>query len=170
VSGRGGQRSRVVPPGPPRHNRDTRCPPRTFGTLTKSLTVDHATAGFVDEGGHRFDPRRPHHPVFRYRTPPDTRAFVPRNAGFSSQLSSSNRSPRDENSVFARPSLHPKIPFPAAAVRWPNRSGTGNLERSNLALIWGSIRALRTADPTRPGHHANVRRRCLAVADLRQVL
>jgi hypothetical protein len=25
-------------------------PPRTFGTFTKSLTLDHATAGFVDEG------------------------------------------------------------------------------------------------------------------------
>jgi hypothetical protein len=49
--------------------------------------------------------------VCRDRTPPDTRAFVPRNAGFSSPPSSPYRSPRDENSVFTRPSLHRKIPF-----------------------------------------------------------
>jgi hypothetical protein len=62
-------------------------------------------------GGSQFEPYHLHHPVHRYRTPPDTRAFVPRNVGFSSLRSSLYRSPQDENAVFAPPSLHRKIPF-----------------------------------------------------------
>jgi hypothetical protein len=67
-------------------------------------------------GGWQFGPFQLHHPVCRYRTPPETRAFVPRNAGFSSSPSSPYPSPRDEKAVFARLSLHPKIPFPAAGA------------------------------------------------------
>jgi hypothetical protein len=62
-------------------------------------------------GGRRFDPCRAHHPVRRDRTSTDIRAFVPRNAGFSSRPSSLHRSLRDEKAVFTRPSLHLKFPF-----------------------------------------------------------
>jgi hypothetical protein len=62
-------------------------------------------------GGRQFGPFQPHHPVFRYRTLPDTPAFVPRYAGFSSPPASPNQSPRDEYAFFTPPSLHQKIPF-----------------------------------------------------------
>jgi hypothetical protein len=78
-----------------------------------------AVASFVlPLGSSQFEPYHLHHPVCRYRTPPDTRAFVPRNAGFSSSPSSPYRSQPDEKAVFARLSLHPKIPFPAAGAAY----------------------------------------------------
>src|SRR5580692_9620361 len=67
-------------------------------------------------GGWQFGPFQLHHAVCRYRTPPETSAFVTRNAGFSSSPSSPYPAPRDEKAVFASLSLHPKIPFPAAGA------------------------------------------------------
>jgi hypothetical protein len=98
--------------------------------------------GSTTGGGWQFGPFQFHHPVCRYRTLPVTRAFVPRNAGFSSSPSSPYRSPPDEKAVFARLSLHPKIPFPAA------RATTAHYPRGSPRIlgVFGSNKG-----PFKPG-------------------
>jgi hypothetical protein len=53
-----------------------------------------------------------HHAVFRYRTRPVNRAFVPQIAGSSSSSSSLRRSRQTKKADFQPPSLPRKIPFP----------------------------------------------------------
>jgi hypothetical protein len=80
---------------------------------------------------------------------------------------------------FSLPSLHPKIPFPAAGfptannVRRPGILGSWeakNAISSRDTIIAGSIRAPRTACSIRLAHRATVRLRCLAAAGLRLLL
>jgi len=67
--------------------------------------------------GLQFEPYCLHHPVFRYRTRPDTCRFVPRNAAFLVLPFVSDRSLRAQMTVFIRLSLHRKIPFLARCQR-----------------------------------------------------
>jgi hypothetical protein len=80
---------------------------------------------------------------------------------------------------FSLPSLHPKIPFPAAGFQWPipfggpgtlGVLGGKNAVSSRAVIIAGSIRGPRTAGSIRLAHRATVRLRCLAAAGLRPLL
>jgi hypothetical protein len=90
-------------------------PPGTFGTFTKSLTLDHATAGFVDEGVTGSIPVAPtiqSHQTADFQVE-SKRAF---SAGIFAGISLLFRSPVTlavSQADFDLPSPHPKIPFPA---------------------------------------------------------
>ncbi len=80
---------------------------------------------------------------------------------------------------FGLPSLHPKIPFPAAGFQRPIPFGSREYWESwqaktavscRAVIIAGSIRALRTVGSIRLAHRATVRLRCLAAVGLRPLL
>jgi hypothetical protein len=74
---------------------------------------------------------------------------------------------------FGVPSLHRKIPFPAAGCGGSMPSGRPGMavwKLSQAATISGSTRAPRTDRSIRLAHRATVRLRCLAAADLRRLL
>src|SRR5712664_1878189 len=124
------------PPPPSRQARDRRKPARNLSSSYRVIAVSIPTLpnesgadrDAVREdcvGRSQLEPYHLHPPVHRYRTPLDIRAFVPRNAGFSSPPSSPYRSPRDEKAVFTRPSLHRKIPFLTRVSETSSMTGWG---------------------------------------------
>jgi hypothetical protein len=134
VSERDRQRSRVVPPGPPRHTGGHSPPPRTFGTFTKSLTLDHATAGFVDEGVTGSIPVAP---TIQSDQTADFQAESKQavSAGVSAGIFLLFRSPVTlavSQADFSLPSLHPKIPFPAVGFA----AAKAVRELGNLGSLW----------------------------------
>ncbi len=106
--------SRPTPP-----HRGHSPPPRTFGTFTKSLTLDHATAGFVDEGVTGSIPVAP--TIQSHQTADvqvESKWAV--SVGIFAGIFLLFRSPVNltvSQVDFSLLSLHPKIPFPAAGLR-----------------------------------------------------
>jgi hypothetical protein len=176
------QRSRVVPPGPPTPPHRGHSPPRTFGSFTKSLTLDHATAGSVDEGVTGSIPVGPHHPVLRNRKS-GRRLAIGRFCGDFGRVSFPSFGPGEPYGLsgqflasrlciqkFRSPRQVLKADYGRLREFWESWGAKSASYRARSVIIAGSIRAPRIVGSIRLAHRATVRLRCLAAAGLRSLL